>query len=204
MLNKKFPSAEITLGILLIRMAPYLGLGFLMALLGFHFGHLVPPTARATYQIIYLGLLGSLIVLDTEPGWNGVLLACFGLAAGILIHWSSPAGLQARSMILFFLCTTAALAGAGFHQKTAIRAAAWLFPGTLLYLMGWIILKFFSLPARTVGLWIVFGLVLFTLILMSGIVRAKNHPATDRAIPQAIQVFVILVNLYWLMNLLEG
>jgi len=188
--------------VMLVRVAPFLGLGLMTAILGYQLAELVPVTARIYFQIVFLGLIFSMIILDEEPGWNLVLLICFGIAAGMMLLWSGDGLLRLKTRLIFSVLFIISLVGGVFIQGSGGRAAGMLFFSTLLYMAGWMLLSFVQLPDLAGTLWTVLGLVLFPLILMAAISQGKTRNDEDSAIPLSIQLFVVLFNICWLSNLL--
>lgn len=82
------------------------------------------------------------------------------------------------------------------------RVAGVLFFCTLLYMMGWILFAFVSLPDLAGMIWIILGLALFTFILMAVISQGKTQNDESSAVPLSIQLFVVLFNICWLSSLL--
>lgn len=188
--------------VMLVRVAPFLGMGLLAAILGYQLAELVPVTARIYLQIVFLGLIFSMVILDEEPGWNLVLLICFGIAAGMMLLWSGDGLLRLKSRIIFSVLFIISLVGGVFMQGSGGRAARMLFSSTLLYMAGWILFTFFQLPDLAKAIWTVLGLVLFTLILMAAISQGKTRNDEGSAIPLSIQLFVVLFYICWLSSLL--
>jgi hypothetical protein len=200
--NKIFRNDNKDLLVMLVRVAPFLGLGLLAAILGYQLANLVPVPARVYLQIVFLGLIFSMIILDEEPGWNLVLLISFGIAAGMILHWSGDGFLRLNSRVIFAVLVIISLVGGVFIQGSGGRAAGMLFFSTLLYMAGWILLTFVQLPDLVGTKWTVLGLVLFTLILMAAISQGKTRNDEGSAIPLSIQLFVVLYNICWLSSLL--
>lgn len=188
--------------VMLVRVAPFLGLGLMTAILGYQLADLVPVTARIYLQIVFLGLIISMINLDEEPGWNLVLLISFGIAAGMMLLWSGDGLLRLKSRIIFSVLFIISLIGGVFIQGSGGLAARILFYSTFLYMAGWISFTFIQLPDLAGTIWTVLGLVLFTLILMAAISQGKTRNDEDSAVPISIQLFVVLFNICWLSSLL--
>ena len=200
--NKISPNDKKDLLVMLIRVAPFLGLGLIGVIIGYQLADLVPAAARVYLQIVFLGLIFSMIILDKEPGWNLVLLICFGLTAGMMLIWSGGNLLQLKSWVVFLILFVISLAGGVLMKGAGGRVAGVLFFCTLLYMMGWILFAFVSLPDLAGMIWIILGLALFTFILMAVISQGKTQNDESSAVPLSIQLFVVLFNICWLSSLL--
>ena len=187
---------------MLIRIAPFMGLGLLAAILGYHLAELVPVAARIYLQIVFLGLIFSMIILDKEPGWNVVLFICFGISAGMVLFHSGSDLTHLKSWVLFVILLVISLVGGALIRGSGSRAAGVLFLSTLLYMIGWILLAFIQLPDQVGVIWTLLGLALFTFIAMAVINQGKTQDPEESVIPLSIQLFVVLFNLCWLSSLL--
>ncbi|MCK4490278.1 MAG: hypothetical protein KAU23_08470 [Anaerolineales bacterium] len=187
---------------MLIRLTPLLGLGVAAVILGYRLADWIPGIGSFYQLVIFLGLLLGMIILGTEPGWNVTLYLGFALAAGVLLFWSGALVNQLKTWILFSVLFLISLAGGAFSSRITGRAAALLFPITIFYLMGWILFLFFPLPGLYKTIWIIFGLVLFTLITIAVFNRGKILRQEESAVPLNIELFVVLFNLYWLSGLI--
>jgi hypothetical protein len=187
---------------MLIRVTPFLGMGLLALIFGYQLAELVPVTARVYLQIVFLGLIFSMIILDKEPGWNLVLLICFGATAGMMLFWSGGNLLQLKSWAVLSISLMISLAGGIFMKGSGKRVAGLLFFCTFLYMIGWILFAIFPLPDLSGIIWIVLGLALFSFILMVVISQGKTQNEEISAVPLSIQLFVVLFNLCWLASLL--
>ena len=201
--NKTFLSDNKDLLVMLVRVAPYLGLGLISGIFGYQLGGLIPATARIYIQIAFLGSLFVLIILDKEPGWNVVLFICFGIAAGMILFHSVSDLTRVWSWILFIMLLLVSLFGGSRVNGVQGRAAGILFISTLLYIIGWVLLSLIQVPSQVGEIWTILGLALFTFIAMNLISQGKNCNSEESAIPLSVQLYVVLFNLYWLSFLLE-
>jgi len=200
--NKTFLNANKDVLVMLIRVGPYLGLGFLALLVGFKLAGLLPMITRMYVQIAFLGLLLGLIILDQERGWNLVLFILFGIAAGaVFFHWS-PDSPQANSWILFIVLLIISMVGGSLIREAGGRAAGVLFISSIFYMMGWIFFAIIQLPEFIVMIWTILGVVLFTFIAIAVISQGIKLKKEVSSIPLSIQLFVVLFNLCWLTGLL--
>jgi hypothetical protein len=188
--------------VLLIRLAPLLGLGICAAVIGFNLADLIPPGGRIYLVIVLLALLLSLVILDTEPGWNLILFLSFAGAAGALLFWSGAAFTRWNTWVLFLSLIVISILGGTFLGARFGRAGRFLFPITILYLIGWTLFLFYQLPAALKMIWIISGLILFTLINISLLIRGKTQNQEGSPVPLAIGLFVVLFNLCWLSGLI--
>lgn len=183
-----------------VQIAPILGLGVLASIFGYQLVFLIPNEARIFFQVAFLALLIGMVILDTEPGWNMVLFLTFGLVAGMMIHWSGAEISQLRSWVLFSILLLISIAGGFLIVKDTGSAAGILFLCTFLYMIGWFLVLLTSLPEIVRAIWIVLGLVLFTLAAISVIREGKRQNTERMPIPLSIQLFVVLFNLVWLSS----
>jgi ABC-type multidrug transport system permease subunit len=200
--NKVSPSDKEALLLLLIQAAPFLGLGLLATILGYQLVNTIPVAARTYIQVAFLAFLFAMVILDKEPGWNMALFLAFGMAAGMMLHWSSADLSQLKTWILFSTLLLFSITGGLFLKRETERAAGILFINTFLYMVGWFLFIVTSLPDIVRTIWIVLGLLLFILVTMVVINRGKTQISGDSVISYSIQLFVILFNLFWLSSLL--
>jgi len=186
----------------LIRLTPLLGLGVAAVILGYRLADWIPGIGNFYQLVIFLGLLSGMIILGTEPGWNVMLYLGFALAGGALLFWSGALVGQLKTWILFSVLILISLAGGAFSRGSKGRAAAVLFPITILYLIGWVLFLFFPLPELLRMIWMLLGLVLFTLITIAVFSQGKNLRQRESAVPLTIELFVVLFNLFWLSGLI--
>jgi len=142
-----------------------------------------------------------MVILDTEPGWNVVLFLGFAVVAGMLLNWSGAEYSRWNSWTLFSILILISLVGGSLLNGRFGRSAKVLFPITILYLVGWIFFFFFPIPAPFKIIWIISGLILFTLIFIAVLVRGKIKSQEDNPVPIVIELFVVLFNLCWLSGL---
>ena len=200
--NKVFHRDKEALLVLLIQVAPFLGLGLLASILGYHLVNMIPPAARTYIQVAFLALLFAMVILDTEPGWNMVLFLAFGVTAGMMLHWSSADISQLKTWILFSALLLISITGGLFLKKETGPAAGILFISTFLYMVGWFLFIVTSLPGIVRTIWIVLGLVLFTLVATAVINLGKTQDDKNNTVSLSIQFYVVLFNLFWLSSLL--
>lgn len=200
--NKVFPRNKEALLVLLIQAAPFLGLGLLATILGYQLVNTIPLAARTYIQVAFLAFLFAMVILDTEPGWNMALFLAFGMAAGMMLHWSSADLSQLRTWILFSTWLLISITGGIFLKRETELEAGILFISAFLYMVGCFLFIVTSLPGMVRTVWIVLGLVLFTLVAMVVINRGKTQISEDSVIPFSIQLFGVLLNLFWLSSLL--
>jgi hypothetical protein len=186
----------------LIRLIPLLGLGIGAVILGYRLADWIPGIGSFYQLVIILGLLLGMIILGTEPGWNVTLYLGFALAGGVLLFWSGALVAQLKTWILFSVLFLISLAGGAFSSRSTGRAVAVLFPITIFYLIGWVFFLYFPLPGLFRMIWIILGLVLFTLITIAVFSLGKNLSQRESAVPLTIELFVVLFNLCWLSGLI--
>ena len=200
--NKASPNGKPGLLVLLIRLIPLLGLGILAAILGYNLANMIPAAWRVYLGLVFLGLLLSMVILDTEPGWNIVLFLGFAAVAGMYLYWSGAEYSRWKPWILFSSLVLISLVGGSVLNERFGRAAKVLFPITILYLGGWIFFLFYNIPTALKIIWIWSGLILFTLISIAVLVRGKIKSLEDNPVPIVIELFVVLFNLCWLSGLI--
>lgn len=184
-----------------VQVAPFLGLGLLASFLGYQLVNIILPVAGNYIQIAFLALLFAMVILDTEPGWNLVMFLAFGVVAGMILNWSSSEISQLKTWILFSILLLISITGGLFLKRDSGRAARVLFLSTFLYMIGWFLIILTSLPGIVRTIWIVLGLILFTLVAMAVISQGKTRNDEGSAIPLSIQLFVVLFNICWLSSL---
>ena len=184
--------------ILLIRVVPILGLGTAAAILGYHLASFIPVVGGIYLVLLFLGLFLSMTILNTEPGWNMVFFLGFALAAGTLLYWFGANIKQSYTWILLVI----SFIGGSLPKERFARATRVFFPITVLYLTGWILFFIVQISGVYKLIWIITGLVLFTLITIGVLVRGKTINRTDSPVPLAIELFVVIFNIYWMSSLL--
>jgi len=177
-------------------------LGIGAVIFGYRLADWIPGIGSLYQIIILLGLFLGMIILGTEPGWNVTLYLGFALAGGVLLFWSGALVNQLKTWILFSVLLLISLAGGAFSSRSTGRAAAVLFPITILYLAGWVFFLFFPLPGLFKMIWIILGLALFTLITKAVFRQGKTLSQGESTVPLTIELFVVLFNLYWLSGLI--
>ncbi len=187
---------------MLVQVAPLLGLGTLASILGYQHVYLIPDDSGTFFQAAFLALLFGMIVLATEPVWNMVLYLTFGLAAGMMINRLGVDISQFRTWVLFSIVVFILIAGGFFFKKGIGSLAGILFFCTFLYMIGWFLYLLSMLPEIWNTIWIILGLVLFTLVAIAVISRGKSQKAERMPIALSIQLFMVLFNLFWLSSLL--
>ncbi|MCJ7717024.1 MAG: hypothetical protein MUO54_10975 [Anaerolineales bacterium] len=201
--NRAFPNDRSGILAMLVRVVPLLGLGTIFTIVGYRLASIFQMTNSIYILFVFLVLLVSMMILDKEPGWNVVLFLGFALAAGVILLWSSAEITQPKTWILFSILVLVSLAGGLFLSKRIGLAATVLYPTTILYMIGWVLFLFFELPGLFKMIWIVLGLVLFTLIIIAILSRGENQSQEDNAaVPLAIELYVLLFNLFWLSSML--
>lgn len=200
--NKASPRDNEAFLVIGVQVAPFLGLGVLASVLGYQLVYLIPNNAGILFQFAFLALLFGMVLLDTEPGWNMVLFLTFGLAAGMMIHWSGAEISQVKIWVLFLILVLISITGGFYMKRETGPEAGILFLGTFLYMIGWFLFLLTTLPGIMRTIWIALGLVLFTLVAMAVINQGKTQNVEGMPIPLSIQLFVVLFNLFWLSSLL--
>jgi len=201
--DKPCPSISSRLLILLIRLIPVLGLAMAGSALGFQLMELIDGPGNAHMLIIFLALFLAMNLLIQEPGWNLVLLLGFSITSGLVMNWTGVVPGRWGTWILFLGLITAALSRVlkqrDAHQINLINRI----PTAGLYLTGWLVIIIWNLSGWILKIWIIWGLILFTMItadlLKSGLtLRKKESP-----VPLGIEIWVVLLNLFWLSSLLK-
>ncbi len=174
------------------------GAGIIAGVVGYNLAENFPINGRLYLQIFFLALIVSMMILDTEPGWNIVLSLGFAVTAGALLSWSSVDIIQIKTWILFISLVLISIIGGEYLSKGIGRAAGILYPSAVLYMIGWILFIFLKLPAIFITIWTYSGLVLFVLIIIAVLIRGKTNNQEESIVPIVIQLFVGLFNLFWL------
>ncbi len=196
--NKASPSDEFQLFGVLISIVPVLGAAVLAACGGFFLGRWVPSGIRPYLIIIAWSLLIGMFILDKDPTWNFFLLVGFSLLGGMLLQGLAIGVNQGKvwgSLAVGFMI---ALLWGSWSGSQLSQAGMYLFPITVLYLMGWIGVSFFTFPTQIVALWAGLGWLLFTLIGTSVFSRGASGVEKLELTALASDLFVVFFNLFWL------
>ena len=188
--------------VMLVQVVPYLGLGMLASIFGYQLVHIIPPGAGIYIQVTFLVLLFAMVILDTEPGWNMVLFLAFGMAAGMMLYWLNVDLSQLKTWIFFWVLLLISLTGGYFLKRETGSAAGILFMSTFLYMVGWFLISVTALAGIVRTIWVVLGLVLFSLVAMMVISQWKTQDDEKNILSLSIQFYVVLFNLFWLSCLL--
>jgi len=201
--DKPCPSISSRLLILLIRQTPVLGLATAGSVLGFHLMELIAASGSAYILILFLVFFLALNFLIREPGWNLVLLLGFSITSGLVLNWTGVVAGRWGTWILFLGLITAALSRVLKQGDARQTNSVFLVPIAGFYLFGWLVIIIWNLSGWIQKIWILSGLILITVItadlLQSGLtMRKKESP-----IPLGIEIWVVLLNLFWLSSLLN-
>ena len=183
-----------------VQVAPFLGMGVLVLILGYQLVNLIRFDAGIFFQVVFLALLFGMVILDTEPGWNMILFLAFGLAAGMMIRRSGADISQLRTWVLFSIVVLISISGGFFLNRGTGLAAGILYLCAFLYLIGLFIFLITSLPEIVRTIWNALGLVFFALVAMTLISQGKTQKTEGMPIALSIQLFVVLYNLFWLSS----
>jgi len=201
--DKACPSTSSRLLVIMIRLTPVLGLATAGSALGFHLIELIDGPRKAHTILIFLVLFLAMNLLIEEPGWNLVLLLGFSITSGLVLNWTRAAAGYWGTWILFLGLITVAL-GRILKQGDGRRMnSMYLIPSASFYLVGWLGIIIWNLSGWILKIWVLWGLILFTMItaglLQSGLtLRKKESP-----VPLGIKIWVVLLNLFWLSSLLK-
>ena len=188
---------------LLIRLAPLLIGAAVGVALGYFALDYIPAAARPYLLIPFLVIFLAMIVLDAEPGWNVALFLAFALAAGMILRWTGVDPIRGWVWALFLGLVGVSLLGAALLGEGYQRVLRSLFLVTILYLLGWLLLALVKLPPLFRGFWILAGLALFTLLAAGIFLKGRSLKREESPVPLAIEVFVVLYNLFWLAGLVS-
>ena len=186
---------------MLVRVAPILGLGLVATIVGYQLSIFLPFTAKIYLQGAFLVLLISMVIMDTEPGWNVVLFLGFGLVAGINLRWSGADLTRLRTWIFFLSLFLCSLTGGALLKRDTGRAAGILFLSTFLYMIGWFLFILTTQPESARTIWIILGLVLFTLVAIAVISKGLSKKDDSHPLSLSIQLFLVFFNLFWLSGM---
>jgi hypothetical protein len=201
--DKASPSDKLGFYVLILRLAPYLGLGVLGVVIGYNFANLIPLPGGMFLFVIFIAFLVGMTILDAEPGWNLVLFLGFSLVGGTVLYWSPLTVIQNKTWVLFLVLILVSLLGGAFTSSKIAAASIYLMPGTILYFLGWILFLFFDLPELLIMIWTGLGLALFTLIAIAILSRGKTQDKQEDIVPLVIQIFVVVFNLFWLSTVFQ-
>lgn len=196
--NKASPSDEVQLFGVLVSVAPVLGAAALAAGGGYYLGQWAPVAIRPYLIIIAWCLLIGMYILDQEPTWNFFLLVGFSALGGVLLRGLGSGINQGRGWGSLAVGLMLALLWGSWAGSQLSGAGIYLFPLTILYLLGWIGLSFYSFPSQYIAIWAALGWVLFLLIATSVISRGAFRTESVEPVSLAGDLFVVLFNLFWL------
>ncbi len=202
--NKAFPKDKLHLFAFLVRVVPYLGMAGVACWIGRSIGSWVPDSGRVYLMSITWGLLIGLYILEEEPGWNVALLLGFALAAGALFEEIDLGAFRGKVWSTLASCLCLSFVGGSLSGRRLRGVGVYLFPLAILYLLGWVFLKFFPVPGAWVSLWACLGLLLFLLIGVSVFSRGKVEGGQGSPVPLASDLFVVTLNLFWLAAMFWG
>lgn len=202
--NKASPSDEVQLFGVLVSVAPVLGAAALAAGGGYYLGQWAPPVIRPYLMIIAWCLLIGMFILDQEPTWNFFLLMGFSVLGGVLLRGLGSGINQGTGWGSMAVSLMIALLWGSWAGGQLSRAGIYLFPMTILYLLGWIGLSFYNFPSQYIAIWAGLGWLLFTLIATSVISRGGSGGERTEPVSLAGDLFVVLFNLFWLGMIFWG
>ncbi len=188
--------------VILLQVGPYLVIGLAVQTLGFRLAHFIPSDGRSIVQAALWILSVVMLLLANEPFWNNVLFLVFSLGAGVTLYWLSTGSLHPRTWYLLPILFVISAVGGEFIRVSGRRFYGTLITGTLLFMFGWVLLQFFPVPEMLRKIWVLSGLVLFTVAMMVIINHGKDQNKGDSAIFRSIHLSVVLFNLCWLANIL--
>lgn len=196
--NKAFLKDRLHLFAFFVRVVPYLGMAGVASWVGRSIGYWVPDSGRVYLMSVTWGLLIGLYIMEEEPGWNVVLLLGFALAAGTLFEEVDFEAFRGKVWSTLVFCLCLSFIGGTLSRHRIRRVGVYLFPLAILYLLGWMFLKFFPVPSAWMSLWACLGLLLFLLIGVSVFNRGKGEGGDGSPVPLASDLFVVTLNLFWL------
>jgi len=196
--NKTFPKGNLRILVVLFRIVPLLGITGFAVGVGYKVGIQIPEVGGIYHQIISWGLFIGLLILREERGWNLALLFGAAIMAGTLL---SELNLEINSSaiwIFFGGLVIFSIGGgliSGYYKDRTINL---LFPITLLYCIGGLLVGRQTQQYILQESWFILGLVLFSLAAILVIGRRKTLEEDINPLPLGCELFVIYFNLFWL------
>lgn len=197
------PCAEGSLLRLLWRKSlPFLGAACGMTVLGCLAGESTSVAGRRYIWILTWGILLGFQIMREERIWNLSLLLGFAFLSGVL--------LSALSAVFFRPLPWAAsggllILGSGLSLwagNPGPRLRRWLSLTYVIYLGGWLYFVFFARNSLCMYYWAAAGLPLFPVLLIL-ILKEPCDQAEEQVIPLAGDVFVLVLNLFWITALMQ-
>lgn len=171
---------------------------------GYYVGEWLPDEAVIYLIFICWGLLLGTYILREEPVWNLLLLLGFALSGGILLRQLDVTPIREEVWGTIILGLVIALIWGLLSGNRITRAASFLFPATLIYLLGWLLFSIYSLQIWMIRFWAGLGLILFLFIGVSLMGRGKYLGEKVHTVEFANDLFVVLFNLFWLAVVFWG
>ncbi|MBS3751084.1 MAG: hypothetical protein KGY39_06215, partial [Anaerolineales bacterium] len=188
----------------LVRIAPSLALAGLISGLGHSIGKWIPDAGWIYLLGATWGFFVGMYILEQEPVWNTLLFLGFAMSSGALLRGIDYEGVLSRVWLTLIGGISASFVWGLFSGPMPTRAAGYLFPLTILYLLGWILLSILSLPSGWLVFWAGLGLMLFLLIAVSIFNKGKMKGGEGSPVPLASDLFVVGFNFFWLAAVFWG
>lgn len=188
----------------LVRIAPSLVLAGLVSGLGHFIGKWIPEAGWIYLLGATWGFLVGMYILEQEPVWNTLLFLGFAMSSGALLRGIDYEGVLSRVWLTLIGGISASFVWGVFSGPMPTRAAGYLFPLTILYLLGWILLSILPLPSGWLVFWAGLGLMLFLLIAVSIFNKGKMKGGEGSPVPLASDLFVVGFNFFWLAAVFWG
>jgi hypothetical protein len=123
------------------------------------------------------------------------------LCAGILLTWSGAELDKIRTWIIFIGLLILILICGVLIKGDIKRAWILVYPITLIYIIGWVFFLSSQIPTAYQRIWIIFGMILFSVLAVLILVRGRAKEQDDKTVSLGSELFLVLFNLCWLSGL---
>lgn len=131
-----------------------------------------------------------------------VLLMGFSFSAGPFLSWSGAAVANWDTWLVFLGMMGAALIGSKITGTLLPKIPGLLNILATAYLLYWLAIILWDPPKWILMVWILTGLVLFTLLSAAALQRGTYLAIEENSTPLAIELWLLLLNLFWLSSLI--
>ncbi len=172
--------------------------------LGHHLGKYTPPELWLLPAVIALILFLALQIFKKVPRLNFVLLMGLALMAGAVMNLFE---LPERTWLTWIILLLGLALSLVWSYLLGIRLGwlgIFLFPLTIVYLMGWFLISLLPEFAQLSIGWAVAGLFLFIALAIHILTEARFSRASEKPTPLVSDLFIVYFNLYWIGAVIEG
>jgi len=196
--HKASPSDKFRFIGVLVSVVPVLWTAILASYGGYLLGRWALFANQSLLIIFAWCLLLGMYILDQEPTWNFFLLVGFSFVGGMLIQGVGLDANQGKVWGSLAVGVMMALLWGMWSGSQLSQAGMYLFPITILYLLGWVGCSFYSFPSWLLAIWAGLGWLLFMLIGTAVVSRGSSGIEEVEPISLCSDLYVIFFNLFWL------